>query len=197
MEFRSHHILGSILLAAATLTLPWQDRLFAQEFRGTISGVVTDPSGAAIPGAKLTVTETHTGTRIPTVSDSAGKYVVPFLLPGDYDIAVQSQGFKAFTRKGVHVGADDHPVIDVKLDVGDVATSVEVIADASLLNTENGSLGQAVTTKEVEELPINGRTPIVAAALSLGVIGYAQPGLIHPFDAKPRPGGAWLALTHR
>ena len=89
MKFRSHHILSSILLAVATLLLPWHGRLFAQEFRGTISGVVTDPSGAAIPAAKVTVTETHTGTRIPTVSDSAGKYVVPFLLPGDYDIAAQ------------------------------------------------------------------------------------------------------------
>jgi len=162
--------------------------LFCQEFRGSISGIVTDPTGAAIPGAQVTVTETHTGTKIPTVSDSTGKYTAPFLLPGDYDIAVQSQGFKAFLRKGVHVGADDHPVIDVRLDVGDVATSVEVTADASLLNTDNASLGQAITTKEVEELPVNGRTPMVAAALSLGVIGYAQPTLIHPFDAGAAAG---------
>jgi Carboxypeptidase regulatory-like domain len=162
--------------------------LFAQEFRGTISGVVTDPTGAAIPGAKITVTEVHTGTRIPTVSDNAGKYAAPYLLPGDYDIAVQVSGFKTFTRKGVHVGADDRPVIDIRMDVGDVATSVEVTADASLLNTENASLGQAVTTKEVEELPINGRTPMMAASLALGVVGYAQPTLVHPFDAGAAAG---------
>ena len=172
----------------AILALLFSAALSAQEFRGSISGVVSDPSGAAIPGAKLTVTETHTGTRIPTVSDSTGRYVAPFLLPGDYDISVQEQGFKAFLRKGVHVGADDHPVIDVRLDVGDIATSVEVTADAPLLNTDNASLGQSVTTKEVEELPINGRTPMVAAALSLGVIGYAQPTLIHPFDAGAAAG---------
>src|SRR5664279_560030 len=135
--------------------------LFSQEFRGTISGAVTDPSGAGIPGAKVTVTETQTGTRIPTVSDNSGQYTAAFLLPGDYDINVQAPGFKAAVRKGVHVGSGDHPVIDVKLDVGDVSTSVEVVADASLLNTENASLGQAISSKEVSELPINGRTPMI------------------------------------
>ena len=167
--------------------------LFSQEFRGTISGAVTDPTGAAVPGAKVIVTEIHTGTKVPTVSDSAGQYTAPFLLPGDYDVAVQAPGFKSFTRKGIHVGAGDHAVIDVRLDVGDVTTSVEVTADASQLNTENATVGQAVTTKEVEELPINGRTPMMAASLSLGVIGYAQPTLVHPFDS----GGAAGMDYHR
>src|ERR1017187_532930 len=162
--------------------------LFAQEFRGTISGVVTDPTGAAITGAKITVTEIQTGTRVPTVSDNSGQYTAAFLLPGEYDISVQSPGFKVAVRKGVHVGAGDHQVIDVKLDVGDVATSVEVTADASLLNTENASLGQAISSKEVSELPINGRTPMMAASLSIGVIGYAQPTLVHPFDAGAAAG---------
>ena len=157
--------------------------LFAQEFRGTISGVVTDPTGSAVPGAKATVTETQTGARIPAVSDNSGQYTAPYLLPGEYDITVQSSGFKEAVRKGVHIGAGDHTVIDFKLDVGDVSASVEVTADAPLLNTENASLGQAVSTKEVEELPINGRTPMMAASLSLGVIGYAQPTLVHPFDS--------------
>jgi Carboxypeptidase regulatory-like domain len=156
---------------------------FAQEFRGTISGAVTDPTGASIPGAKVTVTEEHTGTKIPTVSDSAGQYAATFLLPGDYDIVVQSAGFKEAVRKGVHVGAGDHPVIDVKLSVGEINQSVEVSADASMVNTENATVGQAITSKEVEELPINGRTPLMAAALSIGVIGYAQPTLVHPFDS--------------
>jgi hypothetical protein len=162
--------------------------LFSQEFRGAISGVVTDATGGVVVGAKIIVTEEHTGTRIPTVSGSTGDYTAAFLLPGDYDIDVQMSGFKGYVRKGVHVGAGDHAQIDVRLDLGDVATSVEVTADASLLNTENGSLGQAITTKEVAELPINGRTPIMAASLALGVIGYAQPGLVHPFDAQTAAG---------
>lgn len=172
----------------ATLALAAPLALFAQEFRGTISGEITDPSGAMISGARVTVTETNTGTKVPTVSGSTGDYTAAFLLPGDYDIDVQMQGFRAFSRKGVHIGAGDHAVIDVRLDVGDVATSVEVTADASLLNTDNSSLGQAITTKQVAELPINGRTPIMAASLSLGVIGYNQPGLVHPFDAQSAAG---------
>ena len=82
---------------------------------------ITDPTGATVPGAKVTVTETHTGTKIPAVSDNSGQYTAPFLLPGEYDIAVQSPGFKEALRKGVHVGAGDHPVIDFRLDVGDVS----------------------------------------------------------------------------
>jgi hypothetical protein len=178
MKFRSISLLALFIPAA----------LFAQEFRGTISGSVTDPTGGAITAAKVTVTEEHTGTRIPTVSDSAGQYAATFLLPGDYDIAVQAPGFKAALRKGVHVGAGDHPVIDVKLDVGDVSQSVEVTADANMVNTENATVGQAVSTKEVEELPINGRTPMMAAGLSIGVIGYAQPTLVHPFDSAGAAG---------
>ena len=157
--------------------------LFAQEFRGTISGLVTDPAGAVVAAAKVTVTQQQTGTRIPTVSDSAGQYTAAFLLPGDYDIAVESPGFKAALRKGVHVGAGDHSVIDIQLSVGQVTQSVEVTADAGQINTENASVGQAVTTQEVEELPINGRTPLMAAGLSIGVVGYAQPTLVHPFDS--------------
>jgi len=173
---------------AATLILAAPFALFSQEFRGTISGVITDPTGAMVAGARVTVTEENTGTKIPTVSGASGEYTAAFLLPGDYDINVELQGFKSFVRKGVHVGAGDHAVIDVKLDVGNIATSVEVTADASLLNTDNSSVGQAITTKEVAELPINGRTPMMAAALALGVVGYAQPTLVHPFDSGAAAG---------
>jgi hypothetical protein len=175
-----------ISLIAAFLVLPLG--LLAQEFRGTISGVITDSSGAIVAGAQVTVTETNTGTKISSTSGAAGEYTIAFLLPGDYDISATIQGFKEFIRKGVHVGAGDHPVVDVRLELGASTQSVEVTADASLLNTENASVGQAVSTKEVAELPINGRTPMVAAALSLGVIGYAQPTLIHPFDAGAAAG---------
>lgn len=174
------------LAAAIALSIPLA--LLSQEFRGTISGVISDPSSGMVAGAKVTVTETNTGTRIPTVSDGMGQYTAPFLLPGDYEVAVHMDGFKEFVRRGVHLGAGEHPIIDVSLVVGEVATSVEVTADASLLNTESGSLGQAITAKEVAELPINGRTPIMAASLALGVIGYGQPGLVHPFDAQTAAG---------
>ena len=176
-----HVALITILLPAAA---------FCQEFRGTISGAITDPTGAAVPGAKIAVTEVHTGTKVPTVSDSAGQYTAPFLLPGDYDIDVQAQGFKGSIRKGIHVGVSDHAVIDFRMEVGEVSTAVEVTADASQLNTENATVGQTVTSREVEELPINGRTPMMAASLAIGVTGYAQPTLVHPFDSSGAAG--WI-----
>jgi hypothetical protein len=190
-----HRLCG--LVAAIALLLPLA--LFSQEFRGTISGVITDPTGGLIAGANVIATETNTGTKIPTVSDSGGQFTAPFLLPGDYDIAVEMAGFKSFIRKGVHVGAGDRVVVDVQLQVGDVSVSMEVTADASLLNTENATVGQAISTKEVAELPINGRTPMIAASLALGVIGYAQPTLIHPFDSQAAAGwsvgGAYTQMS--
>ena len=137
-------------LVAAVLAIPLA--MFSQEFRGTISGSVTDPTGAVIASAKVIVTEVQTGTKVDTVSDSAGQYTAPFLAPGDYSIAVKMAGFKEFVRKGVHVGAGDHPVVDIRLQVGDTSQSIEVTADAGMLNTENASAGQAITEKEVEDL---------------------------------------------
>jgi hypothetical protein len=157
--------------------------LFSQDFRGTFSGLVSDPTGAPLAGAKVTVTEIRTGTKTETVADSAGEYTAPFLLPGDYTISAEAPSFKKAVRTGIHLGADDKIVIDIKLEVGDASQSVSVSADAPLLQSENASVGQAITTKEVEELPLNGRTPMVLASLSVGVIGTGQPGLIHPFDA--------------
>src|SRR5271157_5386599 len=190
MKFRLVSLLALFIPAA----------IFAQEFRGTISGSVTDPTGAAVSAAKVTVTEEHTGTKIPTVSDSAGQYAATFLLPGDYDIVVASPGFKEALRKGVHVGAGDHPVIDFRLAIGDVSQSVEVIADASLINTENATVGQAVTTKEVEELPINGRTPMIAAGPPDGSSPAPTPKPVNcSSTVRPTPPGtaAWLSARLR
>ncbi len=173
--------LTAAVLACSTLS-------FSQEFRGSLSGAVTDPTGAATASAHVTVTETHTGTKIQTVSDSSGHYTAPFLSPGDYDIAVEAPGFKSFVRKAVHVGAGDHVVIDVPLSVGDTTQSVEVTADAPLINSEDASVGQAITTKEVERLPMNGGTPLVLASLAIGVLATGQPSLIHPFDSGAAAG---------
>jgi hypothetical protein len=162
---------------------------FCQEYRGTISGAVTDATGAMVAGAKVTVTETQTGTKVETTSDNAGQYAAPFLTPGDYQVSVRFQGFKEFVRKGVHLGAGDHFAIDARLDVGEASQSVEVTGEVPMVNAESATVGQAVTTKEVEELPLNGRTPMVLASLSLGVLSTGQPSLIHPFDSGA--GNAW------
>ncbi len=154
--------IAALALAAAAL--------FAQEFRGTISGAVTDGTGLAVSGVQVTVTETHTNTRIEAVSESTGQFTAPFLLPGDYDITAKMDGFKEFVRKTIHVGAGEHPVIDIHLQVGDTTQSIEVTAQSPLVNNENASVGSSLSTKEVEDMPLNGGSPWMLAQLEMGVI---------------------------
>jgi hypothetical protein len=144
--------------------------LCSQEFRGTISGVITDPSSAVITGARVTVTEVNTGTKVEVASENTGQYTAPFLLPGDYSIVARYAGFKDAVRKGIHLGAGEHPVIDIRLEVGEATQVVEVTAEAPLVNNENASVGNAITTKEVEDLPLNGGSPWMIAQLGMGVI---------------------------
>ena len=164
----------------------------SQEFRGAISGAITDATGSMVAGASITVTETRTSTRVDTVSDNSGHYAVPFLLPGDYDISVKFAGFKEFIRKAIHLGAGEHPIIDVRLDVGEVTQSVEVTAEVPLINNENASIGQTVTTKEVEDLPTNGGTPMMLATFAMGVISTSQPSQVLPFASG---GGASWSIS--
>ncbi|MGD1092481.1 MAG: carboxypeptidase-like regulatory domain-containing protein [Bryobacteraceae bacterium] len=165
----------ALVLLASAVALP-------QEFRGTISGKATDPTGAAAANVKVTATETQTNTAVSTQTDNAGAYTIPFLAPGVYTLTSESAGFKKFVREGIELRSGDHPVIDIPLEVGDVTQSVSVTESVPLLNTDNASVGQSVTTKQVENLPLNGRTPMLLAQLSIGVIPTGQPSLVHPFD---------------
>ena len=168
-------------LLALLLALPLS--LLGQEFRGTISGTVTDPAGASVPNAKITATQVSTGTKSESVSNNEGQYSLPSLAPGIYTVTAELAGFKRYSHEKIELGSGDHPVIDIHLEVGDVATTVNVTSETPLLNSENATVGGTITTKQVEDLPLNGRTPTVLASLSLGVIATGQPSLIHPFDA--------------
>ena len=168
------------LIFGAALMLP--ECMFAQEFRGTISGTVTDTAGAVVQGASVTVRETHTGAVNHTVSDNAGQYVVPFLLPGDYTVTVSATGFQTLERKGIALQAQEHPIINLTLEVGKVSQTITVTGALPLLNVANASVGSVISTKSVADLPLNGRTPTTLTELAPGVITTAAPELIHPFD---------------
>src|ERR1700761_7220679 len=114
----------------------------SQEFRGTISGAVKDPSGAVVPGAQIEVKEIHTGTVNRTKSDAAGQYVVPFLLPGDYTITATAQGFETLTRSGITLESQAHPEVDLSLKVGNTGETVEVTTTAPIIDQTNASVGQ-------------------------------------------------------
>ncbi len=154
----------------------------AQEFRATISGTVTDPSGAVVPGASVEVREKGTGAISRTTSDGAGQYVVPFLLPGDYSITVKAAGFQTLNRSNITLQAQEHPIINLQLTVGSANQTVTVTTQAPLLNQDNASIGDVISTSSVADLPLNGRAPAMLAELSVGVMTEAAPEQSHPFD---------------
>src|SRR5579875_1161880 len=139
--------------------------LLGQEYRGTISGIITDQSGAAIPNAKITATETRTGSKSTTISATTGAYTIPFLAPGEYSLTAEAPGFKEFVRKGVTLSAGEHPVINIQMQLGTMSQSVTVTAESPLINASNASIGQTISTKDVENIPVNGRTPLELATL--------------------------------
>src|ERR1700759_4184283 len=125
--------LARLAAMLATVLLCLTGSGYAQEFRGAISGAVTDPSGAVVPGAQIVVKETQTGTINKTQSDAAGQYVVPFLLPGNYMVTATAKGFETLTRQGITLQSQEHPIVDLGLKVGNTGETVEVTAQAPLL----------------------------------------------------------------
>jgi hypothetical protein len=149
---------------------------FGQRDLGTIAGTVTDPSGAAIPSASITITEVATNLSYSVKSNSVGEYVRPALKPGVYTITASAQGFRRVAQENVLVTAGDRIGVPLVLPVGNVSESIEVSANAPLLQTENTSQGANLNTAEVGELPLGGqRVFSYLARLSPGVL-TAEPG---------------------
>jgi hypothetical protein len=160
--------------------------LLGQEFRGAISGAVVDPQNALISNTKIEATEIRTGAKSRAVSGAAGAYVIPFLAPGTYRITAEAAGFKRFIQENFSLDTAAHPVLDIHLEVGDSSQSVSVTAEAPLVESGNGSVSQAITTKQVEDFPLIGRTPYMLSVLAIGVVaepnGSGQQG-----DLKANP----------
>jgi len=120
--------LSALLAAFACL-------LSAQEFRSTLTGRVTDPSGAVVAGAKISAIEQATNTRYETVTNSDGLYTFPLLLQGTYRLTAEVKGFKKYQQTGIVIGTDTRVGQNIPLTVGDMADSVTITADAAPLET--------------------------------------------------------------
>ena len=170
----------AVLLTASVCT-------FGQRDLGTITGTVTDPQGAAVPVAKITITEDATGLSYEVVTSSSGDYTRPALKPGTYTVTAEAPGFRRVQQRNVTVSGGDRVGVPIVLPVGDVSQSVEVSAEAPLLQTESTTLGANLTSKAVSELPLGGqRTFTFLARLSPGVVP-AEPG------ARDAVGGGFSA----
>lgn len=157
---------------------------YAQEFRATITGRVTDSTGAVIQNAEVVVTNTATGIKASTASDAVGQYTIPFLLPGTYSITVDAPGFRRYTRSGVTLQSGDKLGLDVPLRVGSQSQQITVSADAPLLETASSTSGQVLAPEEIANLPENGRAPLGLAKTEYAVIPKQKNSVIQarPFD---------------
>ena len=144
----------------------------AQTFRGTILGTVTDQTGAAISGAKVTIRNTETGQTRETSTTGDGSFRAPELALGDYTVTVEKVGFKTAVSKGVKVDVATDSRVDAVLQAGEVATTVEVQGDVqALVETSSDTMGGVIDSIAAENLPVNGRDYTKLIYLVPGVAG--------------------------
>ncbi|HEV2276105.1 MAG TPA: carboxypeptidase-like regulatory domain-containing protein [Acidobacteriaceae bacterium] len=133
---------------------------------GTISGHVSDPTGAVIPKAKITLIDTATGTQRTTVSTTSGDYTFPAVPPGTYNLEATHSGFKVSSAQNVQLQVQQSLTQDFTLQVGEVTQTVSVTATGALLQTQNSTLGTVVPTQTITQMPLNNRNYLGLVALS-------------------------------
>src|SRR5215831_10015235 len=155
----------AVVLIAATA--------FSQAGNGRITGTVSDPSNAVIPGVTIEVTNTETGVTFTTISTESGLYSAPNLVPGVYSVSATLPGFKKYTRTGITLAVAQTATIDVPLEVGASADSITISVDASLLKTETGDIAHNFTVEQLKDLPI----------LGIGNANAGSSGVRNPYNA--------------
>ena len=153
---------------------------FAQSDNGTILGAVLDPSGASVPGARVTIENAGTTARFEVTTDRDGTFNAPVLPVGGYRISVSAKGFKTQVREGLALRVSDRLQVTFNLETGAVTETITVSAPAVLIDTASTTLGAVVTSDQIENLPLNGRNltsllSVVPGAVLLG--GATQQGI--------------------
>src|SRR5437879_4394484 len=158
---------SSFVLAVGVIlsVLPLQ----AQVDTGSITGTVTDPSGAVGSGAKVTLTNEGTAAALAVTTGSDGSYTFSPVKIGSYKIEATAQGFKTITQSNIVVNVSANVLVNLKLKTGSVTETVEVTSSVPVLQTQDASVGQVMDSRNVHNLPLNGRTFPFLAQLSAGV----------------------------
>jgi len=179
-SIRTALALASFACASLLLTVP----ATAQSVYGSLFGTVTDATGAAVPGATVTVKDEAKGTVVNVTSNAAGDYSVPHLIPDVYDLKVSAKGFKSFETKGIQVEADAAPRIDPTLDVGGASETVEVNAEAQPeLKTDKADVSTVFDEQQVSSLPVGDQN---FTNLQLLLPGAQLLGWSHAADENPQ-----------
>jgi predicted porin len=142
----------------------------AQQETATITGTVTDGTGAVVPGATVTVTNVLTNISLATQTDDRGAFVVPSLRPGEYSLTAELSGFQKTIRSGVILQVAQVARIDLTLQTGQLTEVLEVVGNSPILETQTSSRGAVIDQKQIVELPLNGRDYNQLALLSPGVL---------------------------
>jgi Carboxypeptidase regulatory-like domain len=163
-----------------------------------ISGAVRDQSGAVLPGVEVTAKQTDTGLIRTVVTNETGSYTMPNLPVGPYRLEGALPGFSTFVQTGIVLTVGANPVIDINLAVGQVSETVEVQADAALVETRSTGIGQVIDNTRVLELPLNGRNVIQlivlsGAAVNLGAVGNQRN---YPASGISIAGGSYHGVTY-
>ncbi len=149
---------------------------FAQSGKGSLSGTVTDASGANVIGAKVSAKNSQTGVTLETVTTSAGLYGFPTLDPGTYTVTVEQSGFKKLSKSNVIVSVSNQTNTDIQLEVGDLSQSVTITEDAAQLQTVNSEIGTSFAPKMFQDVPISAggiRNPEAFIGFQPGVVNGA------------------------
>ena len=161
MRSRFHWVVALALLVIPALS-------FAQTF-GQITGAVTDTSGGVLVGATVVVTNTQTNATREAVTNSAGSYAFPNLLPGIYTVRVELQGFQTKVANGVELQVQQTSRLDFAMELGSVEVAVEVTGTAPMINATDATVGTVIENRQILELPLNGRNFINLVSLSPNV----------------------------
>ncbi|MBI4873471.1 MAG: TonB-dependent receptor [Acidobacteria bacterium] len=153
-----------------------------QDARGSITGQVSDPQRALIPGATVVVTNVETNSASRTHTNATGYFEVNLLNPGLYTVTVESAGFKKSVRSGLELSVAGRLNVEVQLEVGGVAETVEVTAAAPLLDTTTASGGRVIDNRQIMQLPFSDLNPFALSALAPGMQWTGQPEYRRPFD---------------
>jgi len=140
----------------------------------TVTGRVTDPSGAVVPGAMVTATNASSGLTKDASTNSSGVYTLPFIQPGEYNFSVEKQGFKRVIRSNVKLDVNQTAGINFELQVGQTVQTVNVTSSVPLLQTQTASVGQQIANKTIVTLPLNGRDYTQLVTLGAGATPNPQ-----------------------
>src|SRR5215471_16814792 len=162
-------ILTTVMLLAAS-------HVHAQGATATISGTVLDPTGAAIPGASITVKNLGTAFTQTVVSDDQGRYLAPDLPIGEYEVQGSLAGFQTMVRRGITLTVGSRPVVDLQLPIGQTGETVSVTGELSQVETTTSSVSSLVNQVQMRELPLNGRNFEQLILLAPGALSYPAGG---------------------